>query len=482
MVATLATFLGLDVAGGRDWLARLVGVGHAPRIQSLAVLPLENLSGDPEQDYFADGITEALTTDLGKIEALRITSRRSVMRYRGSDMSLPEIARELNVDGVVEGSTQRSGDRVQITAQLIHSSTDTQLWAERYERELRDVLALQNEIVTAIAREIEVHLTPQEQARLASARPVNPEAYEAYLKGRFHYWNISPEEADTALKYFQLALDKDPNYALAYAGISYVWNARASWFGARPHEAMPKARAAAEKAIELDDSLGGAHAGLASVLAYYEWDWVGAEREYRRAIELNPNYAGADYSMMLLGTRRPKEAREEIERVIKLDPYNPTFQAFLGLHLFYARQYDDAIAQFRKTLSASPNSPFAHAGLWGALQEKGMYVEALVHAQKFLAALGYREAANALGSAGVDYPRAMILAAQALASSNPVHPFYIASLYAKGGEKEKTLEWLEQAYAERMTDMFLLAVFPAFDSLRPDPRFQDLMRRVNLPL
>ena len=481
-IATLAVLVGLGVGGWRDQLSQFVGLGGPPRIQSLAVLPLENLSGDPEQDYFADGITEALTTDLGKIEALRIISRRSAMRYRGSDMSLPEIAQELSVDAVVEGSTQRSGDRVQITAQLIHSSTDTQLWAQRYERELRDVLALQNEIVAAITREIEVQLTPQEQARLASARPVNPEAYEAYLKGRFHYWNLSPEEVNTALQYFQLALEKDPNYAPAYAGISSVLIARASWFGARPHEAMPKAKVAAEKAIQLDDGLGDAHAALAAVLAYYEWDWAGAEREYKRAIELNPNYVGASYSMMLVGTKRPQEAREEIERSIDLDPYNPTFQAFLGLHLFYAHQYDDAIVQFRKTLSAAPNSPFAHAGLWEAFQGKGMYVQALPHAQKFLAILGYRDAASALDSAGAGYSRAMILAAEALASSNPVHPFYIASLYAKGGEKEKTLEWLEQAYVERMTDMFLLGVFPSFDGLRDDPRFQDLMRRVNLPL
>ena len=482
-VAALATLGVLDVGGWRDRLSGIVGVSGPPRIESLAVLPLENLSGNPGQDYLAAGVHEALITDLAKLGGFRkVIARKSVMRYQQTDKSLPEIARELNVDAVISGSVVREGDRVRITALLVNAATEEHLWANRYERELRDVLSLQNEIVTAITREVNLQLTPQEQARLAITRPVNPEVYEAYLKGRFHLRNLSPQETDTALKYFQFALEKDPNYAPAHAGIGNVWVQRGSWFGLSPHEAMPKAKAAAEKAIQLDDSNGDAHAALASVLAYYEWDWAGAEREYQRAIELNPNYVGASYSMMLVGTKHPQEAREEIERVIEVDPHNPTFQAFLGLHLFYARQYDDAIAQLRMTLSAAPNSPFAHAGLWGALHEKGMYVEARVHAQKFHALLGYREAADALDSTGVDYSQAMILAARALASSNPVHPFYIAVLYAKGEDKEQTLEWLEQAYVERMTDMFLLGVFPAFDSLRADPRFQDLMRRVNLPL
>ena len=228
--------------------------------------------------------------------------------------------------------------------------------------------------------------------------------------------------------------------------------------------------------------VGDAHWTLATIMAYYQWDWASAEREYRRAIELNPNHAGTSYSMMLVGIGRPEEGRAEIERVIQLDPYNSTFQGFLGLQLYHTRQYDAAIAQFRKTLRAAPNVAFAHADLGGALHEKGMYAEAREEMQKFLALFGYPEAANALVSKEVDYSRALTFAAEALASSSPVHPFYIALLYSHAGAKEKTLEWLEQAYVERQTDMFLLGVAPFFDSLRDDPRFQDLMRRVNLPL
>ena len=426
---------------------------------------------------------EALITDLAKLGSFqKVIARSAVMRYQNSDQPLPQIAQELRVDAVMTGSVLRSGDRVQITAQLIHGATEEHLWADRYERELRDVLTLQNEIVSAITREMNLQLRPQEQARLASARTVNPEVYETYLKGDFHLNNMTPQETDTALQYFQSALEKDPNYAPAHAGIGRVWVARGSWFGVSPHEAMPKARAAAEKAIQLDDSLGVAHGTLAVVLAYYEWDWAGAEREYKRAIELNPNYTTPAYSMLLLGMRRPEEARAEIERVIALDPLNSTYQGFLGLHLVHTRQYDDAIAQCRKTLRAAPNTPWPHAGLFIAFHQKGMYAEALAAAQKFYAVSGYPEAAQALGSAGVDYSRAMILAAEALASSSRVHPHYIAHLYAQAGEKEKTLEWLEQAYEERETNMVFLGVDPIFDGLRDDPRFQDLMRRVNLPL
>ena len=483
VLAALVTFVGLDVAGWRDSLARLAGVSGEPRIESLAVLPLANLSGDPEQEYLAAGMHEALITDLAKLGGFkRVIPSSSVRRYRETDQSLAEIAQELGVDALVTASVLRSGDRVQITAQLINGATEEHLWADRYERELRDVLTLQNEIVSVITREMNLQLTPQEQVRLASARTVNPEVYETYLKGDFHLRNVSPQEADTALQYFQLALEKDPNYAPAYAGIGRVWIQRGSWFGVSPHEAMPRGKVAAEKAIQLDDSLGLAHWTLASVLAYYEWDWVGAEREYKRAIELNPNLTGTSYSMLLLGMRRPEAARTEIERVIALDPLNSTYQGLLGILLFQTRQYDDAIAQCRKTLRAAPNFSFAHAGLWAAFHEKGMYAEALAAAQKFYAVSGYPEAAQALGSAGVDYSRAMILAAEALASSSRVHPFYIARLYAYAGEKGKTLEWLEQAYEERETDMVFLGVDPTFDSLRDDPRFQDLMRRVNLPL
>ena len=328
LVALLAVPLGLNVGGMRD---RLLGTATAPRIESIAVLPLQNLSGDPEQDYLAAGMHEALITDLGKIGALRVMSRRSVMRYRGSDRPLPEIARELNVDAVLDGSTLRSGDQVRITAQLIHAATDSQLWAERYERNLRDILTLQGEIATAIAREIKVKLTPQEQTRLASARTVNPEAYEDTLKGRFPAQKFTPQDFEIAMDYFQRALEKDPNYALAYAGIARVWTSRQQMGFVPPREAEPRAKAATAKALELDSTLAEVHHRLAVVRGWTDWDWQGADAEFRRALEINPNYAEARavYSHLLMIMSRPEEAMGQIERALELDPHNPCSRLFM---------------------------------------------------------------------------------------------------------------------------------------------------------
>ena len=458
------------------------------RRESIAVLPLANLSGDPEQDYFADGMTEALIMELGKIGALRVISRRSVMRYRGSDKPLPEIARELDVETVVEGSALRSGDRVRITAQLIHAATDSQLWAERYERNLRDILVLQGEVTTAIAREINVKLTPQEQSRLASARTVNPEAHEAYLKGRFHWYRMTPEDSETATKYFQLALEKDPGYALAHLGIAYLWSGRAAVNAEPPREVRAKWKAAVLKAIELDDTLGEAHAQLAGVRFYAEWDWAGAETEYRRAIELNPNLAEAHlwYGLFLNSMRRWGEANAQTERALELDPHEAFYQFIFGAQLLHQRRYDEAIAQLRKSLRQGQQG--AHRSLWTAFHVKQMYEEALVEAKAFLPvdAAGVPEAVEALerGYAEGGYPGAMRRAAEKLAERSNliyVNASVIAELYACAGEKEQALRWLEKAYENRNFDMLYLSDNPAWDSLCDDPCFQDLLRRMNFP-
>ncbi len=315
------------------------GVGPAP-IESLAVLPLENLSGDPEQEYFADGMTEALIGDLGKIGALRVISRTSVMQYKKVRKPLPEIARELNVDAVVEGSVLRADDRVRITAQLIRAVPEQHLWAQSYERDLRDILVLQREVARAIAREIKIALTPEEQTRLASARPVNPEAYETCLKGRFYWYKLTPQDLETALQYFELALEKDPNYALAYIGIADVWGARAFFGVVPPREAFPKDNAAGLRALELDDTLAEGHYGLGSIRSFYEWDWAAGEAEYQRAIELNPNFARVRifYGHFLSSMRRPQEGMAQFERGLELDPLNSAFQAFSGWNLLYLRR------------------------------------------------------------------------------------------------------------------------------------------------
>ena len=485
VVALLAVTLGLNLGGLRD---RLLGTAAPARIESIAVLPLQNLSGDPEQDYFADGMTEALITDLGKIGALRVISRRSVMRYRGSDKPLPEIARELDVDAVLDGSTLRSGDQVRITAQLFHAATNSQLWAERYERNLRDILTLQGEIATAIAREIKVKLTPQEQTRLASARQVNPEAYEDYLKGRFHWYKMTLEDSETAMKYFQLALQKDPEYALAHLGIAYLWAGRGAVNAEPPREVFPKVKTAVLKALELDDTLAEAHTVLANVRTWSDWDWARAEPEYRRAIELNPNYPEVHlwYGLFLNSVRRWDEANAQTERALELDPHNAFFQFIFGFQLLQQRRYDEAIAQIRKSLRQGHQ--WAHGGLWTAFHAKRMYEEALVEAKAFLpvAAAGVPEAAEALerGYAEGGYPGAMRRAAEKLAERSNliyVNASIIAELHACAGEKEQALRWLEKAYEDRVNDMVYLSDDPAWDSLRSDPRFQDLLRRMNFP-
>ena len=486
VVALLVVTLGLNLGGLRD---RLLGTAAPARIESIAVLPLENLSGDPEQDYFADGMTEALITDLGKISALRVISRRSVMRYRGSDKSLPEIARELNVDAVLDGSTLRSGDQVRITAQLIHVATDSQLWAERYERDLRDILTLQGEIATAIAREIEVKLTPQEQTRLARARPVNPEAYEAYLKGRFFSMKPTLQEQQKGLQYLQQAIEIDPNYALAYAGLadsySYLVNRRFL----PPREAYPKARTAATKALEIDDSLAEAHDSLAWISGY-DWDWPMAEREYKRAIELNPNYVRARirYGIFLGWMGRHEEAIREMESARKLDPLSVGINISLGHRYIGARQWDQAIDQCGKTLELE-NNPHAHHCLAWAYEGKKMYEQAIGE---------FKEALSLVGGSDPHF-EADIAAVYALmgrreealnileqlkplrSKQGYAAPYGIAYVYAALGQRDEAFEWLEKAYVERHSNLPDIKTHMVWDPLRSDPRIQDLLRRMNFP-
>jgi serine/threonine protein kinase len=458
------------------------------RIRSLAVLPLTNLSGNPEQEYFADGMTETLIADLAKLRSLRIISRTSVMRYKGSDKSLPEIAEELNVDGVVEGSVLRVGPRVRITAQLIHAATDVNLWAESYERNLEDVLVLQSEVARAIAREIQVAVTPEESKGLASARPVNPEAYEAYLKGRFHWCKLARDQLDTALEYFQFALQKDPRYAPAYVGIAYVWLSRTDTGVVPPHEAFPNVKGAALKALELDDTLAEVHEILAGVSRHFDWDWDGAEKEFRRALQLNPNSADARFFFadLLISVRRSEEAMAETKQALELDPLNFLFPCFLGWHYVYLGRYDDAIAQLHKTLRTESNFPAAHQGLWGAFYQKHMEKEALAEAKQFFTLLGDSEIAETLerGYAEAGYQGAMRLAAEMLAVRSTlsyVPALRIARLYAHAGEKDQALEWLEKSFQQREVPLVHLSVSWDWSSLRDEPRFQDLLRRMNFP-
>ncbi len=434
--------------------AQPAGVG---KIQSIAVLPLENLSRDPEQEYFADGMTDALITDLAKIHALRVISRTSVMRYKGKPKSLPQIARELNVDAIVEGTVMRSGDRVRITAQLIDAPQDRHLWADTYERDLRDVLALQDDVAKAIAGEIKITLTPPEQTRLSNARPVNPAAHEAYLRGLFelHGLTAEPTEAkqvasvNQAIGYFQQAIAYEPNDALAYAGLADALSSL-STFERAPLEVMPKAKAAATKATELDDTLAEAHASLGYLAMSFDWDWARAEREFRRAIELNPSSARAHggYAQYLLFIpRRPDESMKEMQQAYALDPLLPQAHGDMSWFLFLARRYQESIEAAQKVGHDEHIIALSHAELGQAAEAVGAGDRA---AQSTTNPVIRSQIAAAYALAGSkDKARAMLNEVTAQAQKRYVCGFNVACLYAVLGEKEKALAWLDRAYRDR---------------------------------
>jgi serine/threonine protein kinase/Tfp pilus assembly protein PilF len=458
------------------------------RIKSLVVLPLANLSADPEQEYFADGMTEALITNLAKIGALKVISRTSAMSYKGTEKLLPEIARELAVDGVVEGSVLRAGERVRITAQLIRAETDEHLWAESYERDLRDILSLQSEVSQAIAREIKIKLSPGERERMASTRPVNPEAHEAYLKGRYYYHMITKEGMKKAVVYLHQALDGDPGSALAHAALAELYVALGFSGYNTPREVMPKAKAAALKAIEVDETISEGHRSLGWIKFFFEWDWPAAETEFKRAIELNPNdaIARSHYSGFLVAMGRFEEGIAQGTHSHELDPLSLPLGATFASSLVAMGRYDEAIEQCRKILEMDPNIFWANFHRWSAFRKKEMYEEAVAECRKFFSLWGNTEVSEALQStyAKSGYKDAMqegadILVAQAKAVY--VIPTLIAIMYAHAEEKDQACEWLEKAYEEH--DPFLVEVktVPAFNDYRPDPRFQQLLRRMNFP-
>jgi serine/threonine protein kinase/Tfp pilus assembly protein PilF len=456
------------------------------RIQSLAVLPLENLSSDPEQDYFADGMTEALITDLSKISALRVISRTTAMRYRGVKKSLREIARELDVDAVVEGSVLRVGDRVRITAQLIEAASDKHLWAESYERDSRDVLALQSEVAQAVAREIKITLTPEERSRLGRVSQVNPEAHEAYLKGRF-YWNQRTEKGlKQSIEYFQRAIETDPGYAAAYSGLADAYGILGNNQFVTAHDSFPKAKAAAVKALELDDSLAEAHASLALIMQNYDWDWVGAEREFQRAFGLNPNYASAHqwYAFYLVGMGRYSDAVAEIQKARHLDPLSPRINSNVGLIFYYARDYDQALRELHKALELDPIGGRWFLG-W-VYGQKRMYAEGIA------VSLERSQLLEGRGTSLPDLAHAYAVAGKTVEAKQTLErikeqskhtyipPDAIALVHVALNEKDKAFALLEEAYAQHNVLFYWLKADPRFDPLRSDSRFQDLLRRVGL--
>lgn len=457
-------------------------------IGSLAVLPLESLSSDQSQDYFADGMTDELITDLSQISALRVISRTSVMTYKHTRKPLPQIARELNVDAIVEGTVLRAGNQVRITAQLIDGVTDQHLWSDSYQGELGNTLTLQNTVARAIAEQVRVNVNPQEQAALRSATVVNATAYESYLKGRY-FWNKRTSNGlTTARAYFDQAIEEDPRYARAYSGLADTYALLGDWQYAvlTPKEALPKAKAAALKALELDGALGEAHTSLAFCLDGFDWDFTTAGREFERALELNPGYATAHhwYAWHLALMRRYDEALAEMKKAQSLDPLSLVINADLAEVLALAGAYDASIQQSLRTLELDPAFGLAHNHLGQAYLQKHMTAEAIEELKKAVALSGgsatcVANLARAEAAAGQTRD-ALALLDGLKRRSSPLHSYAseIAVIYAALRDSDQAMAWLERGAEERFNPGVLLR--PGFDPLRSDPRFADLMRRVGL--
>src|SRR6266508_1444165 len=481
LVFAVAVWAGLTLAR-RGPAATPQGV---PAVPSLAVLPLANFSGDPE--YFVDGMTDALISALGNIRSLRVISRQSVIGYKASRKTIPEIARELSVDMFVAGSVWRAGQRVRITAQLIRAFPEKQLWTRSYERDFRDVLSLQGDIALAIATEIRVRLTPQEKARLSGAEPVDPAVQEAYLKGRY-YWNLrTAEGTQKAISSFEQAIALDPGHAPSYAGLADTY-AVLAYQSPTPVEIFAKAEAAAARALALDSHLAQAHASLGFVRFFHGWDWKGAETEFRLALAENPNYATAHqwYWAYLEAMGPRKEALEEILLAKQLDPLSPVTGLDVAVHYSFSHDHDRAIEECRKTLELAPRFAPAEVWLWVAYDHKGMKKEALRHYLESMRLSGYSESADAVKgvNAKSGYAAAMRTAAEELtrlSKTRSVDSNQIAWLWAAAGEKEQTLRWLEQAAERRAAVLVWLNVAGEWDALRDDPRFKTLLRRMRFP-
>jgi TolB-like protein/Tfp pilus assembly protein PilF len=462
--------------------------GRGGAVHSVAVLPLQNLSGDPAQDYFVDGMTEELIGNLAKVQSLRVISRTSVMQYKGTKKALPQIARELNVGSVVEGSVLRSGERVRINVQLVQADTGHALWSESYEKDLTDVLAVQAEAARAIVGEIKVRLTPEEGKRLAKVRPVDPEAYDAYLKGRFYWSKFTGDDYQTAIGFFQKAIEKDPTYAPAYAGLAHAYRAMAFEGLIPPGEGMPRAESAARKAQALDDTLAEVHFAL-GMNRLAKWDHATCLDELRKALSASPHDAVIRrfYSQALSRMSRWEEAIAEGRHAQELDPLSVETNRALGSVFYWAGRNEEAFNQYRKTIELDPKDARLHGHLADVYARKSMYPEAIAEQQKYLSLSGDEEAAQDLGRdfASSGYHAAMkalygktLAFLEEAAKYAYVSPVHFAVLHAQLGENDQAFAWLEKAFEERQPWLGQLKVDPQFEPLRSDPRFGELIRRV----
>jgi TolB-like protein/DNA-binding winged helix-turn-helix (wHTH) protein/tetratricopeptide (TPR) repeat protein len=477
--------LAVVALGSTVYMLRPAATSVRSPITSLAVLPLNNLSGDPKQDYFADGMTEALIGNLAPISALRVVSRTSVMRFKGTKTSLPEIARELKVDAVIEGSVQRTRDRVRISVQLIHAPSDTHLWAREYERELTDVLKLQGDVARAVADEIRVQVTAEERARMASAGTVDPIAHQEFLLGRHHLWKLTEEDLSRAIEHFERATRLDAGYAAAYAGLSHAWWWRGVWGSKTFKETESPSRAAARKAVALDPRLAEAHVSMGRVKFGHDWDWTGAENDFGRALDIDPNNLDAHFfsAMLFMALGRFSESIAHIERAAQLDPLSSTVHSAFGRVLYRARKFDQAIPHLKQAiaLEPGPRSSDGYGRLADVYEELGRHDEALALYEKV----------NVLGGRPARSPDVAIVFARmgkrdeanraVAAARNTSPPAQLAQAYAVLGNNDEAFRLLFK-HAEEHNSLNYVKTEPRFDSLRADPRWPLLLRRMNLPV
>lgn len=494
------SFLGVDNRGVRRWVwasavviavivagsiyAHQRSVNERAAIRSLAVLPLQNLSGDPNEEYFADGMTDELITDLAQIHSLRVISHTSVIQFKNTQKSLPEIATQLNVDAVIEGSVLRAGNTVRITAQLLDARRDQHLWAASYEREMANVLELQGQVAKAIADQVHANLTPEEAASLAKQRPTDPQAYDALLTGRFLFNRRSPADTEKAISYFQRAVDLDPNYAPAWAELGYANASLGSDIGVGERaKVLPPARNAVARALEIDPNLAEAHTALAWIKLWYDWDWSGSEQEFRRSLELNPNdsVTHREYSHYLQVRRRFDEAIEENKRAIDLSPFDLLASAHLAWVYIDARDGVKAVQQSRHVLDMDPSFTGVYMLMADgyALQHKwdealAAYAKINNFPQDVAVGVAYIRAASGNKAQALN----AVAELTQYSRHNYVSPMDFASCYAAMGDRDKAFEWLEKAYKERAPGLISLEVNSRLDNLRSDPRFRDLERRV----
>jgi eukaryotic-like serine/threonine-protein kinase len=486
-VLGVAAILLLVLLGVGGWFYRSRG-GTGEAIDSVAVLPFVNASGDPNSEYLSDGITESLINSLSQLPHLRVMSRDSAFMFKGKDTDAQTVGRKLGVRAVFKGRVVQRGENLDVSAELVDARDDSHIWGQQYTRDAEDLFTLQNDLAREITSALRMRLSGEDEKRMSKAYTANPEAYQDYLKGRF-WWNKRSEEGfRKGLEYFQEAINKDPTYALAYSGLADCYTQLAGYNFVPPQETYPKAKVAALKALEMDNTLSEVHTSLGLTKIDYDWDWSGGEREFQRAIELNPSYATAHswYGLALGRIGRHEEAIVEDKRALELDPLSVIINRQLGVDFYLARQYDQAIEQYRKTLELDPNFESAHDYLGWAYLQKSMYKEAIAEFDKALnISAGNSTTLSGLGVAyavsGRKAETQKVLAQlDELSKRKYVAPVSRVRVYAALGDREKAFAWLEKVYEERSTGTFAIKVDPVFDPLRSDPRFADLLRRMNL--